>query len=84
MLEAILLIFVPLGILIAGLVVLWLQSRTSTNGWAASPDGNSRVISTIAWTLVIVALFAIIGLILAQFESFELGQEFIQLFAVTE
>ncbi len=62
MLEVLLLILVPLGIMIAGLAILWLQNRASSNGRSRQADGPSNVIAAIAWTLVIVGLFAVAAL----------------------
>lgn len=62
MLQALLLILVPLGMVIAGLVILVLQNRDS-NGRSTAPDDLGVVPQAIAWTLVIVGLFALTGIL---------------------
>lgn len=62
MLQALLLILVPLGMLIAGLAILVLLNRDS-NGRSTAPDDLGVVPQAIAWTLVIVGLFALTGIL---------------------
>ncbi len=62
MMEALLAILVPLGMVIAGLVILWLQSRASSAGRSVPVERQGAVLTAVAWTLVIVGLFAITGL----------------------
>lgn len=61
-LQALLLFFVPLGMLIAGVAILWLQRRSSSNGWGVPRDEATRVVTALGWTLAILGLFAIVGL----------------------
>lgn len=62
MLVASLAILIPLGMMIAGLVVLWLQNRASWNGRSARPDDQTNLVTAIAWTLLIVGAFLSVGL----------------------
>ncbi len=67
MLAAILLIVIPLGMILAGMAILTLQSRAGSIGRAAPHDTREDLIAAIAWTLVVLGLFAAVGVIAGAF-----------------
>ncbi|MHB8897270.1 MAG: type II secretion system F family protein [Thermoguttaceae bacterium] len=67
MLQASLLILIPLGMMAAGLAIVWMQSRTGSGGRALPHHHREAVIAAIAWTLVIVGLFAIVAVLAGPF-----------------
>jgi type II secretory pathway component PulF len=61
-LEILLLVLVPLGLIVAGAAIVWAQSRWQTSGRSASSDRQGAVILAVGWTLLIVGIFAVVGL----------------------
>ncbi len=59
MFQAVLLILVPLGMMIAGLVILSMQNGAGSNGWGSSPAALGVLLQVIGWILVVVGLFAL-------------------------
>ncbi len=61
--TAILLILIPLGMMLAGLAILMLQSRASADSRGKQYDERDKLVAAVAWTLVVLGMFAIVGLI---------------------
>ena len=62
MFERIAIVLVPAGLMIAGLAILWAQSRGSFKGPAAHPDRLASAVSAVGWVLLLLGLFAAVGL----------------------
>ena len=63
MFQALLLILIPLGMLGTGLVILSMLNRADTNGSSSSQIQSAVLAQAIAWTLIIVGLFALAGIL---------------------
>ncbi len=62
MLEEVILVLTPLGLVIAGLAILWVQAHGRFRGRSASPDTKATAMSAAGWVLFLVGLFAGVGL----------------------
>ena len=62
MFEEIAIVLVPAGLMIAGLAILWAQSRRSFNGSAAYSDRLASAVTALGWVLLLLGLFAAVGL----------------------
>jgi len=62
MLENIAVVLVPAGLMIAGLAILWARYRGSFNARAAALDWFASVVSAVGWVLLLLGLFAAVGL----------------------
>ena len=62
MLAKALLILAPLGLIVAGLGLLWAQARATSYGRAGSPGRLAGAVSTIGWLLFLLGVFAAVGL----------------------
>ena len=57
-LRDILIVLVPLGLIAAGVAILWVQSRAQKYGRAATSGWQARLVSAIGWTVLLLGAFA--------------------------
>ncbi len=63
MLPEALLILVPFGLLIAGIAILWAQSRALAGRREMPARWATALVSTVGWTLLVVGLFGTVALL---------------------
>ena len=63
MIPALLLILVPLGMMVAGLVILSMQNRVGPSSPGMASEEPGVVLRAIAWILIIVSIFAIAAIL---------------------
>jgi type II secretory pathway component PulF len=62
MIERFAILLVPPGMMMVGLAILWAQSRGSLSGPTRHPERLGAVISAAGWVLLLLGLFATVGL----------------------
>jgi len=62
MFEPVLIVLVPLGLMIAGIAILWAQGQAPSYARSPTPTRLDAALSVLGWTLLLVGLFTAVGL----------------------
>ncbi|MBN1852962.1 MAG: type II secretion system F family protein [Pirellulales bacterium] len=62
MVEKVLLVIVPLGLMIAGLVILWVRGHQTMEGRIRHSDRRSRAVAFAGWALFLIGFFTAVGI----------------------